>query len=224
VLGSGVTSIGEYAFDNCHSLVSIAVDDNNTAYCDDGNCLIERATGTLIKGCNNSVIPTDGSIIRIGYGAFQNCTGLTSITIPNGVTEIGSGVFLGCTGLTSITIPDGVTKIGGSTFSGCTGLTSITIPDSVTTIGYRAFENTGLTGNFVIPSSVSHIGSELFISCPNLGSLTVESTNPPIFFSVGYLFGNGYKNIYVPAESVDRYKIADGWSEYADMIQAIPTT
>ena len=82
----------------------------------------------------------------IGGGAFDGCTGLTSVTIGNSVTSIGSSAFEGCTGLTSVTIPDSVTSIGGYAFTGCTRLTSVTIGNSVTSIGTRAFsECTGLT-------------------------------------------------------------------------------
>ena len=86
------------------------------------------------------------SVTKIDNGAFENCTGLTSITIPDSVTEIDGYAFRGCTGLTSINIPDSVAEIGMEAFSDCTGLTSITIPDSVTSIDRGAFENcTGLT-------------------------------------------------------------------------------
>ncbi len=70
---------------------------------------------------------------------FHDCTGLTSVTIPNSVTSIGDGAFSDCSGLTSVTIPDSVTSIGDYAFSSCTGLTSVTIPDSVTSIGDGAF-------------------------------------------------------------------------------------
>lgn len=66
------------------------------------------------------------SVTCIGYRAFFECSGLTSVTIGNGVTCIGSDAFYKCTGLTSITIPDSVTSIGDSTFSRCMGLTNIT--------------------------------------------------------------------------------------------------
>ena len=81
----------------------------------------------------------------IGYYAFYECTGLTSITIPESVTSIGESAFYN-SGLTSITIGSGVTRIGYSAFYGCSKLTSITIPESVTSIEGGAFENcTGLT-------------------------------------------------------------------------------
>ena len=121
-----VTSIGSSAFSGCTGLTSITVADGNTVYHSAGNCLIETETKTLVAGCKNSVIPTDGSVTSIGYSAFCGCTSLTSITIPSSVTSIGSSAFSGCTGLTSITIPSSVTSIGSWAFRGCTGLTSIT--------------------------------------------------------------------------------------------------
>ena len=81
------------------------------------------------------------SVTSIGYYAFANCTGLTSITIPNSVTSIGYLAFYNCTGLTSFTIPNGVTSIGNEAFYFCSGLTSITIPNSVTSIGAVAFSD-----------------------------------------------------------------------------------
>ena len=139
-IGNGVTSIGGWAFRGCNRLKSILVADGNTKYHSSGNCLIETTSKTLILGCNTSVIPSDGSVTSIGESAFYNCTGLTSVTIPDSVTSIGSSAFIGCTRLTSITIPDSVTSIGSSAFSGCSSLTSITIPDSVTSIGGYAFQ------------------------------------------------------------------------------------
>ena len=135
-----VTTIGNSAFYHCsRGLTSICVEEGNTKYRSSGNCLIETTSKTLVVGCKNSIIPTDGSVTTIGDCAFWGCSSLTSINIPDSVTTIGDQAFINCTGLTSITIPDGVTKIAFNTFHGCTGLTSITIPDSVTTIGDQAF-------------------------------------------------------------------------------------
>jgi len=70
-------------------------------------------------------------VTSIGAATFSNCSGLTSVTIPNSVTDIGKWAFLGCTGLTSVTIPNSVTSIGSGTFSDCLGLTEV-INESVT--------------------------------------------------------------------------------------------
>ena len=153
-----VTSIGDYAFAWCAGLESINVEEGNPVYHSEGNCLIETESKTLIAGCKNSIIPTDGSVTSIGEYAFSDCTGLTSITIPDSVTSIGICAFQSCTGLTSVKIGNAVTVIETEAFWGCTGLNNITIPDSVTSISYGAFYGcTGLT-SITIPDSVTSMG------------------------------------------------------------------
>ena len=127
-IGDNVKFIPAYAFYGCSGLTRIIVDKRNTKYHSAGNCLIETTTKTLILGCKTSVIPTDGSVTSVSSKAFYDCTGLTSITIPDSVTSIGDSAFSGCSGLTSITIPDSVTSIGDYALSGCSSLKSITIP------------------------------------------------------------------------------------------------
>ncbi len=98
-----VTSICHDAFSYCSGLTSIEVNENNPTYHSSGDCLIETESKTLIAGCKNSVIPADGSVKIIEFYAFRNCTGLTSITIPDSITDIGKYAFKGCTDLTSVT-------------------------------------------------------------------------------------------------------------------------
>ena len=120
VIPKGVTSIGEYAFNGCsRSLESIVVAEGNTVYHSAGNCLIETANKTLLKGCQNSVIPADGSIMTIGAGSFYECWNLTSLEIPEGITSIESGAFSECRSLTNIEIPLSVTSIGRNAFFHC---------------------------------------------------------------------------------------------------------
>ena len=85
------------------------------------------------KGLTSITIPN--GVTSIGERAFGWCRGLTSINIPNSVTSIGEDAFCKCSGLTSITIPSGVTKIENGTFQGCSGLTSITLPSALDSIG-----------------------------------------------------------------------------------------
>ncbi|MDY4789645.1 MAG: leucine-rich repeat protein [Bacteroidales bacterium] len=102
----------------------------------------------------------------IGYLAFGDCIGLTSITLPNSLDSIGTKAFVNCTGLTSITIPNSVTLICEAAFESCKGLSSITIPNSVTHISTNAFFNCLHLYSITIPSSVSRIGSNAFYGTP----------------------------------------------------------
>ena len=93
------------------------------------------ASGEIIIPSSVTYNEITYSVTSIGNHAFYECTGLTSVTIPNTVTSIGSRAFHLCSGLTSVTIPNSVTSIGDGAFRSCSGLTSIEIPNSVTSIG-----------------------------------------------------------------------------------------
>ena len=128
-----------------------------SAVCESGQTLYYRVTSNTepytvevirgeIKPSGNLEIPStvtyNGkaySVTSIGMFSFEECSGLTSINIPNSVTEIGLRAFAGCSALTSISIPNSVTSIGKEAFEYCIGLTTINIPNSVTRIGNYAF-------------------------------------------------------------------------------------
>ena len=124
IIPNSVTSIGKSAF-NYKSLTKIVVDDGNTIYDSRENCnaIIETSTNTLLKGCQNTVIPN--SVTSIGENAFTGCYGLTSITIPDGVESIGRSAFENCNKLTHVVIPSSVVSIGDYAFESCNKLTSI---------------------------------------------------------------------------------------------------
>ena len=172
---SSLKSIGYSSFLWCASLTKITVAEGNIVYHSAGNCLIETESKTLVVGCQNSIIPTDGSVTSIGSGAFAGCENLTSITIPSGVTSIGGSAFEYCASLTSITIPDSVTSIGGSAFYYCESLTNITIPPSVTKIAAYTFASCSSLTSLTIPSSVTSIGTQAFWDCTKLASITIPS-------------------------------------------------
>ena len=175
------------------SFLSYAVDGNSITITDcDSSTSGELVIPATIEG---------KPVTSIGNKAFDECTSLTSITIPDSVTSIVLRAFSGCTSLTSITIPDSVTSIGDEVFINCTNLASITIPDSVTSIGDGAFwKCTNLTSitfgtnsNFTsiavsafyqctsltsitIPDSVTSIGGSAFAGCTSLTSITIPDS------------------------------------------------
>jgi len=119
---------------------------------------------------------TTYSVTCIGHYAFNNCIGLTDITIPNSVTSIGVYAFSGCTELISIVIPDGVTSISQSLFNGCSKLASVAMGNSVTRIGDGAFQNCSSLESFTIAESVTSIDNFAFYMCSSLTTMTIPSS------------------------------------------------
>lgn len=113
-LPQSLTSIGEHMTFQCPNLKIINVNEENSKYSGAGNCLIEIATKTMIAGCANSVVPSDGSVTALAPELFADCEMLTSFVIPDTVTTIGDYAFARCYNLKSINIGSGVTFIGSN--------------------------------------------------------------------------------------------------------------
>lgn len=173
---NSVTSIGDGAFRNCTSLSAITVDALNPAYISVGGVLFNQSQTVLIEypaGKAGSQYTIPNSVSSIGNSAFGGCTSPTSITIPNSVTSIGVAAFGGCTSMTSVTIPDSVTYIGGAAFASCTSLISITIPNSVTSIGDYAFQSCYSLTSVTLPDSVRSIEDWVFAGCTSLTNIAI---------------------------------------------------
>ncbi len=113
---------------------------------------------------------------HLSYGAFDNCSTITSITISNSIKNIGSNAFSGCSSLTSITIPEGINCISDWTFGDCSSLVSITIPNSVTHIDEWAFCRCTSLTSITIPEGVTSIGMRTFYGCYSLTSITIPDS------------------------------------------------
>ena len=158
-------------------------------------------------------------VTSIGKSAFNDCTLLTSVVIPNSVTEIGFSAFEGCTGLTSIEIPNSVTIIGYCAFWGCSGLTSIVIPNSVTSIGDYAFGFCTSLTSIDIPNSVTTIGKRAFYESDWLNDVYSYITDPTAITMGDYVFERNLadydvRTLHVPLGSVAAYQADTRWSQY----------
>ena len=197
-----VTTIGYLAFNNCTSLANITIPDsvtsigdellNGTPYYNDnsnwkdntlyiGNHLIkarEYFSGSYEIGAN---------VKSIAGGAFHNCSLLTSVTIPEGITTINDYTFNCCSNLTNIIIPDSVTYIGENAFRYCESLTKITIPNNVTYIGRYAFKYCHSLSEITIPNGVTFINDGTFSRCLDLSKIIIPSSVTLIGANTFYL-------------------------------------
>ena len=127
-ISDSVTVIGAYAFEGCISLISIEVSSDNKNYASVDGVLFNKDKSKLITypaGKTDSEYAIPNSVTSIGYGTFEDCTSLISVTIPDSVTSIDNKAFYNCTSLTSITIPNSVTEIGKDAFYNCTSLAKV---------------------------------------------------------------------------------------------------
>ena len=116
----------------------IEVDPENPVYYSAGNCLINRDSKTLIKGCNSSVIPENSGIEVIGKYAFEDCGSLKSAIIPEGVTTIEHGAFFQCFSLEKVILSDSVVRIESNAFTSCR-IKTLNIGSGVTYISTDSF-------------------------------------------------------------------------------------
>ena len=213
---NSVTKIGKWAFYYCSNIASITIPD---------------------------------SVKTIGDYAFYYCSDLTSVTIGDSVTTIGDYAFCYCSDLTSVTIPDSVTTIGIESFCGCSSLlefkgkyaydngrclmkdntiisyaaasgSEYTIPDGITTIGGYAFMGCENLTKVIIPSSVTVLNRCAFAFCSNLIEVYCMTTTPPTYGNQSFDGLSSNCKLYVPKESVNAYKTASGWKNYASYMVA----
>lgn len=183
------------------------------------------------------VIPK--GVETIGDGAFHRCE-FDELVIPNTVTSIGNYAFAGSYFEDTLKIPNSVKSLGDYVFDRCDA-EAIILPNSVTSIGNFCFSSGSLEevilseslkkigkGCFydcpieklVIPQSVESIGEQAFCKTRFLEYIEMKRETPPSIAS-GVFEESAIQTIYVPAESVEKYKTAEGWSEYAEKIRAI---
>lgn len=178
-----------------------------------------EATVSGFKNYKNRVILLS-NITAIDGWAFQDCTNLTSIEIPNSVTNMGVQVFMGCSNLINVVLPEGITGITINEFHSCRSLTSINIPSSITRINNTAFDGCSSLRSVTIPENVTSIGISAFRGCTSLTTVTLEATIPPTIQTD--TFDDTVQTFYVPAGTLSAYQSATNWSNFADKFEELP--
>jgi hypothetical protein len=178
VIPDSVTNIGVDVFYGCFILKEIVVGNNNPNFSSLDGVLFNKDRTMLLlcpEGKNGEYTIPNG-VITISDYAFSNCEFLTSMVIGDSVTEIGSNAFYLCSGLTSVVIGNGVTVIGDNAFSNCTSLMNLAIGNSVTDIGNYAFTICYSLKSVTIPNGVISIGNFAFSLCYDLEKITIPDS------------------------------------------------
>ena len=193
---NSVTSIGKYAFRYCSSLTSIAIPNSVTSIGDGAFTICSSLTDIQVAYDNPSYKSENGvlfSVDKTDLVQYPAGKTETSYIIPHGVTSIKHAAFAGCSSLDSVIIPNSVTIIGSYAFFDCPSLSSITIPNSVVSIEYNAFYIT-------------------------INEMTVLATIPPTANTSSFNGVDWSIPLYVPAASIEAYRIADGWKKFTNIL------
>ena len=161
-------------------------------------------------------------VTSLSDGCFSDCSGLTSITLPNSITSLGNWCFSGCSGLTSITLPNSITSLGDWCFYNCSGLTRVSIPDGVKLLNYRCFN--GCTGlkELSLPASLKEIGENVWNGIKNNIVISCLTLTPPENSTRDFIDSN-YR-LFVPRESLEKYKSTSPWSNAYSINPLYPTS
>lgn len=161
---AGTLVIGDSAFGSSENLVSVVLPDG-----------LKKIDSYAFNECSAlKTVNIPSTVTKIGSLAFGKCGALESIEIPASVTDFGSAFYM--SGLTSVTIADGVKTVSSKAFEGCVNLESVSISESVTKIDFGAFYGCDALGNIEIPASVNTIGTNAFANCPEIKLIVVEDS------------------------------------------------
>ncbi len=175
-MGTGMKTVSDFAFANCDYLKS--VDLGETTYIGTAAFYNCPMLNTVDFGSSLETIAYSGGWngTDYGQGAFEGCTALASVTLPNTTKSIGGTTFENCSRLERVSLGTGLTTIGGDAFNNCDKLKSIVIPDSVTNMGSYAFYDCDALESVTIGSGLSNIPEFAFAECGYLESLELSNT------------------------------------------------
>lgn len=173
-------------------------------------------------GCEDLALTSlPNGITTIDSYAFKDCKSLALTSLPNSVTKIGNNAFEGCTNLALTTLPNGITSIDSYTFSMCSNIVTFELPSSCKKIYGYAFQFSGLT-ELTLPETFTNLYNYALYYCTNLTTLKVLAPTPPTVDSTNTFFScSKLTRIEVPSASLEAYKTANVWSNYADIMVGV---
>ena len=201
-------------FRGCSSLKRVVIHDNITMIGD-----------SAFFQCTNLSDIVWGGVEYIDNWAFYGCTSLVNLELSDKITHIGDCVFDDCDNLESVKLGKGLVNIPGNIFGNCAKLKDVTFANNVESIGWQSFYGIAVD-KIVLPQSVKRIEYKAFDNCQNLTEVYCKAVDVPTAEKLEHdtwvAFGSNKDSlkIYVPADSFEAYKVADGWSEYADNLVA----
>lgn len=222
IIPAATTKIGDGAFRHCNNLTTLQVENGNKVYDSRNNCnaVIETATGTLIAGCNSTIIPE--SVTKIGSEAFYGLKKVFNLNIPSSVTEIGNHAFFYCENLREVELPNSVTRIEERAFCGCDSLETVVIPNSVKYIGNSAFLHNKQLKTVTIGSGVTVIDEWAFKGLDAATSITSkieDVSNVKLGKAVFDEIDKQACTLYVPRGTAASYKAAPQWKDFKNIVE-----
>jgi hypothetical protein len=175
IIGTNVTSIGQFAFYDCSSLQAISVNATNAYYSSTNGVLFNKNKTQLIQYPlavgGNYLVP--GTVQDIGAGAFGGAIGLTGVVIPNSVTNIEQQAFYSCVDLAAVSLGDGLKIVGASAFFFCPSLDNLTFSASLTTLGQYSFGGCENLSSVCFAGNPPTDGGSVFYSDQSLSTILV---------------------------------------------------
>lgn len=216
---STVCDIRRGVFDECVGLTNVNVTKGNPNYSSENGVLFngDKTELILYPSAKKGAYKIPNGVTQMESNAFENCVGLTRVTLSSNMKRISLAAFKNCTGLKSVVIPKNVNSIGYKAFLNCTGLTRVTIPDGVDDIDMAAFEGCSSLESITIPSGVRELDISVFSGCTGLKSITCKSVTPPEITWCTFEKVDRNIPVYVPEKSVGRYKKTEYWSSFKNI-------
>ena len=233
VLPSSVASVANNALESCYSLKAIVIPRS-----------ISALVNSFLSGCYSlGTVCLPCELALAGSYIFNNCHSLRKLTIPrsrqhNGsyilassmiedailpreLESVGSAFLSSCYVLKKVVLPPEMTTISSYMMNQDYNLEVIELPEGIQSIEAYAFSDVNSLATLIIPSTVTSIGNKALYSYRSLPSVTILATTPPTLGTNAF-YSSSIQKIYVPAESVEAYKSATNWANYAEKIEAIP--